>query len=157
MLLLAALLPCRLAVSQSAHAPVPPLLPETSMRPTVTTTTLGNAAGLRYQYQLVHLESNCIWLAPAWRGQTKLEPARKFINYNFQGELDGLLMNTINELSADGWEFLEIRTAVRPVEATQKIEKDSRSTDPNSPVYTATTSFSTSSETRYLFRKALVH
>ena len=64
-------------------------------------------------------------------------------------------MKTINELSADGWEFIEIRTESKPSSATQKIERDPKSTDPTNPVYLSTTSFHTYSETRYLFRKAL--
>jgi hypothetical protein len=78
-------------------------------------------------------------------------------NPNYQGELEVMLMQTINELSADGWEFVEIRTDTRTTGATQKFEKDSQSTDASNPVYKATTSFHTSSETRYLFRKALVN
>ena len=52
-----------------------------------------------------------LWLAPAWHGQTKLEASRRFFNSNEVGELDGLLLRTINELAADGWELLEIRTS----------------------------------------------
>ena len=112
---------------------------------------------MRYQYQLLHLENNRVWLAPAWRGQLKLETKRSFFNDHFQGELNVLLMGVINELSAEAWEFLEIRTVSEPSSATQKTEKDPHPTDPNNPVYRTTTSISTSSQTRYLFRKALAN
>ncbi|WP_345057184.1 hypothetical protein [Hymenobacter glaciei] len=59
--------------------------------------------GVRYQYQLLHLDNHRIWLALAWHGQTKLEPACQFINPNLTGELDALLMQTLNELAAAGW------------------------------------------------------
>lgn len=157
-ILFAGLLTSRLAAAQSVPVPLP--LPKTSLQPIVSTTTFSNTPGVRYQYQLIHPESDCIWLAPAWQGQVKLEPRHGGLftpNFNFKGELEGLLMKTINELSADGWEFVEIRTETRPTGATQRIEKDSQSTDVNKPVYKATTSFHTSSETRYLFRKALVN
>jgi hypothetical protein len=157
-ILFAGLLTSLLAAAQSVPVPVP--LPQTSLQPTVSTTTFSNTPGVRYQYQLVHPEPDCIWLAPAWRGQIKLEPRHGGLftpNSNFEGELEGLLMKTINELSADGWEFVEIRTESKPSGATQKIEKDPKSTDPTNPVYWSTTSFHTSSETRYLFRKALVN
>ncbi|OGX82831.1 hypothetical protein BEN47_18155 [Hymenobacter lapidarius] len=145
-----------MAAAQSVPMLLP--LPEISLQPTVSTTTIESTAGVRYQYQLIRPGFECIWLAPAWRGQIKLEPhRRRLFNSNFDGELEGLLMKTINELSADGWEFVEIRTESKSTGATQKIEKDSQSTDPTNPVYRATTSFSTSSETRYLFRKALVN
>ena len=152
-LLWTALFPCHLALGQRAQ-PVFPPLPEASLQPTVSTTMVNNVPGVRYQYQLVHLDGNQIWLAPAWRGQTKLEPARKLFNYDIAGEVDGLLMNALNELSADGWELLEIRTATHPVEATQKVERDLQYNDPERPVYKSTTSIATSSQTRYLFRKA---
>ena len=156
LLLFAAVQVCRVAAAQSV--PVP--LPQTNLQPTVSTTTISNAPGVRYQYQLIRPEPDCIWLAPAWRGQVKLEPRQGGFfkpNYNFRGELEGLLMKTINELSADGWEFIEIRTESKPSSATQKIEKDPKSNDSTNPVYLSTTSFHTYSETRYLFRKALVN
>ncbi|MFC7666980.1 hypothetical protein ACFQT0_05770 [Hymenobacter humi] len=81
----AALLSCRVAAAQSIPVPPPlsvlPALPGTSMQLVVSTTTVSNAAGVRYQYQQVHLDDHRIWLAPAWRGQIKLEPTRKFLNY----------------------------------------------------------------------------
>ena len=127
----------------------------------MSATTVTNAPGVRYQYQQVHLDDSRIWLAPAWRGQTKLEPSRKLFNTEAVGELDGLLdgllITTINELSAEGWEFLEIRAWSRPTGATHKVETALQFSDPNRPVYTGTTTLSTSSETRYLFRKALVN
>jgi hypothetical protein len=153
-LLWTALLPCHFALGQRTQVVLPPL-PETSLQATSNITTVSNVAGVRYQYQLVHLDGNQIWLAPAWREQTKLEPSRKFLNYNMVGELDGLLMTTLNELSADGWDLLEIRTVTQPVEATQKVERDLQFNDPERPVYKGTTSIETSSQTRYLFRRAL--
>lgn len=140
---------------QAALLPPLPALPETSLQPAVNVTTMSNAPGVRYQYQLVHLDYPCVWLAPAWNGHTKLEPARLFLNYNLAGEVDVLLMQALNELAAEGWELLEIRTVTEPVAAVQKIERTLRFNDPNLPVYTGTTSVSTSVETRYLFRRAL--
>ena len=161
LLLFAALLTCRMATAQPSSGrqlpPVLPALPETSMQPVMSATTVTNAPGVRYQYQQVHLDDSRIWLAPAWRGQTKLETSRKLFNTEAVGELDGLLINIINELSAEGWELLEIRALSRPMGATQRIETTLQFSDPNRPVYTGTTTFSTFSETRYLFRKALVN
>ena len=138
------------------QASVLPPLPETSLHPAVSTTTVSSAAGVRYEYQLVHLDDDSrIWLAPSWKGQTKLEPARKFLNPNVAGEVDALLMGTLNEMAAEGWELLEIRTEARPVQAVQKVERDLVLNDPNRPRYTGTTSVETSSQTRYLFRRAL--
>ena len=142
-------------VALAQHQPVLPPLPTTSLQATTTVTTVPNAPGVRYQYQLVHLDNSRIWLAPAWRGQTRLEPANRLFNYNLTGEVDGLLMQTLNELAADGWEMLEIRTVTQPVEAVQKLEKELSFNNPNTPVYTNTTSISTSSQTRYLLRRAL--
>ena len=153
LLLFVAVLACRVAVAQSV--PVP--LPETGLQSTVNVTTFKNTPGVRYQYQLVYPDTYCVWLAPAWRGQTRLEPKRYMFNSNYVGELEVMLMQTINELSADGWEFVEIRTESRPTGATQKIEKESQSTDADNTVYKATTSFLTYSKTRYLFRKPLVN
>jgi hypothetical protein len=147
-----------------AASPLPPL-PESSLQAATSTTTVTSVAGGRYQYQLVHLDNQQIWLAPAWHGQTKLAPARRFLNYEAQGELDGLLMTTLNQLAADGWDILEIRNTTRPVEAVQKVERELQFNNPNQPRYTGTTSIRTSSdrtssdrtssETRYLFRRAL--
>ena len=64
-------------------------------------------------------------------------------------------MQTLNELAAAGWELLEIRTVNQPVEVVQKLEKENKFNDPEKPVYTGTTSIATSSQTRYLLRKAL--
>ena len=148
-----ALLMGPVALAQSY--PMLPPLPEASLNATASTTTVSNAPGIRYQYQLVHLDNQRIWLAPAWRGQTKLEPTRKFLNPDAAGEIDGLLMQALNELAAEGWELLEIRTVVQPVEAVQKVERALKFNDPNTPVYTGTTSIETSSQTRYLFRRPL--
>ncbi|WP_035564774.1 hypothetical protein [Hymenobacter sp. IS2118] len=160
-LLFAALLPCQLAVAQAGATLPPhtilPALPVASLQPTNSTTAVRSAAGVRYQYQLVHLDNRIIWLAPAWRGQTKREASRRLFNSNEVGELDGLLLKIINELSADGWELLEIQASTMPVEATQKIETELPFNDPTRPVYKGTTSIVTSSETRYLFRKAVVN
>ena len=155
LLLFATVLVCRVAVAQSTPVLLP--LPETGLQSMVNVTTFKNNPGVRYQYQLVYPDTYCVWLAPAWRGQTKLEPKRYMFNPNYVGELEVMLMQTINELSADGWEFVEIRTESRPTGATQKIEKEAQSTDAANPVYTATTSFHTNSKTRYLFRKPLVN
>lgn len=151
-LLWSALLPCRLAAAQATS--VLPPLPETSLQPVVNTTTVSNAPGVRYQYQLVHLDQWEVRLAPAWRGQTKLEPSHKFLNANAAGELDDLLLKAINELAADGWELLEIRTVSQPTSAVQKVERELKYNDPQRPVYTGTTSIATATQTRYLFRKA---
>ena len=136
------------------RAPTFPPLPETSLTATATATAVRSEAGVRYQYQLVHLDNHRIWLAPAWRGQTHLEPARQFLNPNLAGDVDALLMQTLNELAAAGWELVEIRTVNQPVSAVQKIEKENKFNDPEKPVYTGTTSVETSSQTHYLFRKA---
>ncbi|MBF9141223.1 hypothetical protein [Hymenobacter properus] len=154
-LLWAALLPCRLAAAQVEHAAVVPPLPESSLHASVSTTTVHNVPGVRYQYQLVHFNNQQVRLAPAWHGQIKLEPARKLFNPDADAELDGLLLKTINELSAEGWELLEIRTETQPTSAVQQVERDLQFNDPQRPVYKATTSVSASSSTRYLFRKAL--
>ncbi len=150
-----ALLPCRVAAAQSDHASVIPPLPETSLQATVSTTTISSAPGVRYQYQLLHIDEREVRLAPAWRGQVKLVPSRRLFNPDADAELDGLLLTTMNELAAEGWELLEIRAETRPVEAVQKVERDLQYNDPQRPVYKSTTSVSTASQTRYLFRRAL--
>ena len=142
-------------VAMAQHAPILPQLPEASLRASVSTTTVSSVAGLRYQYQLVHLDGQRIWLAPALRGQAKLEPSRQFLNFDAAGDVDALLMQALNELAAEGWDLLEISTVNQPVKAVQKLEKDLQFNDPNRPVYTGTTSVETSSQTRYLFRRAL--
>ena len=142
-------------VAMAQHAPVLPPLPESSLRGTLSITTLSNAAGLRYQYQMVHLDGQRIWLAPAWRGQTKLEPAHQFLNFDAAGDVDALLMQALNELAADGWELLEISTVNQPVKVVQKLEKDVQFNDPNHLIYTGTTSVEAALQTRYLFRRAL--
>jgi hypothetical protein len=153
LLLFATLLAYRAAAAQSAPGPVP----ETGLQSTVNVTTFKNTPGVRYQYQLVYPDTYCVWLAPAWRGKTRLEPRHYMFNPNYVGEMEVMLMQTINELSADGWEFIEIRTESRPTGATQKIEKESQSTDADNAVYKSTTSFHINSKTRYLFRKPLLN
>ncbi|ALW84644.1 hypothetical protein AUC43_05840 [Hymenobacter sedentarius] len=153
LLLFTCLMVARLAAAQAVPVSLP--FPESGRLCTVNTTAFKETPGVLYQYQLVSPGAYCVWLAPAWRGQIKLEPKRYMFNSNYFGELQVLLMQTINELSADGWEFVEMRTESWTTGATQKIEKDSKSTDANNPIYKATTSFHGSSETRYLFRKAL--
>ena len=142
-------------VALGQQAPTFPPLPEASLMATTSTTAVRSEAGVRYQYQLVHLDNSRVWLAPAWRGQTKLESTRRFLNPDAAGDLDALLMQALNELAAEGWELLEIRTASQPVEAVQKLKKELEFNDPNKPVYTSTTAIETSSQTRYLFRRAL--
>ncbi len=139
------------------QGPILPPLPETSLQAAVSTTSVSSVAGQRYQYQLVHLDNQRIWLAPAWRGQTKLEPARQFLNFDATGNVDVLLMQALNELAAEGWDLLEISTVSQPVKAVQKVERDLHFNDPNRPIYTGTTSVETSSQTRYLFRHTLPH
>jgi hypothetical protein len=136
-------------------ASILPPLPETSMQPMVSTTAVSSAPGVRYQYQLVHFDNDRIYLAPAWRGLTKLTPPRKFLNPDAAGDLDGLLLTTINELAAEGWSMVEIRAVTRPVQAVQKVERELQFNDPERPVYKGTTSISSSIETHYLFRRAL--
>lgn len=152
-LLCLALLSGSAALAQ--HAPAFPPLPDTSLQATTTATIVHSEAGVRYQYQLVHLTDDRVWLAPAWRGQTRLEPTHKFLNTNLAGDLDVLLMQTLNELAAADWELLEIRTVNQPAHAVQELEQENKHNDPQRPVYTATTSIRTSSETRYLLRRAL--
>lgn len=156
-LLFAALLPCTLAAAQTHSVSQPlaglPPLPETSLQPVVMTTAVSSTPGVRYRYQLVRLEDDRVFLAPAWHGQTKLEAARKLFSPD-GGEADALLLSTINELGAEGWDLLEIRSVTQPTEAVQKFERSLVLNDPNRPVYTGTTSIATHLQTRYLFRKA---
>ena len=142
-------------VALAQRPAVLPPLPETSLLATTSVTAVPNEPGVRYQYQLVHLDNSRIWLAPAWRGQTRLEPANRLFNYNLASDVDGLLMQALNELAAEGWELLEIRTVTQPTEAVHKLEKENRFNDPERPVYTGTTSITTSTQTRYLLRRAL--
>jgi hypothetical protein len=140
------------AAAQSV--PVPPL-PETSLLPTVTTAVLPASNGVRYQYQLVHVENEQrIWLAPAWQGKLKLEPRAKLFN-STTGELNEMLMATLNGLAAEGWELLEIRSVAQPTKAKQTIETSLAYNDPARPTYTGTTTIDTATETRYLFRRPL--
>ncbi|MCB2406981.1 hypothetical protein [Hymenobacter lucidus] len=164
-LLPAALLLAAPAVAQSPEPTAPPRgasfpkLPETAFQATTSSTLLPATPGVRYQYQLVHLyDDEQIYLAPAWRGQTVLKPVKVksglFTYENTLGELDGLLMTTLNELAADGWELLEIQNSAQPTSATQQVETSLRFNDPQRPIQTGTTSISTLTQTRYLFRKA---
>lgn len=147
-----------MAIAQQQHEPsVLPPLPESSLQAAISTTIVSNAPNVRYQYQMVHLGRYEVWLAPAWHGQTKLQPRKNWLLYPEAGEVDALLMKALNEVAAEGWELVEIRTVSQPTGAVQKVERTLEHDDPNRPVYTGTTSITTSSETRYLFRKALVN
>lgn len=167
--LLAYLLPVAFLLTSLAAAQAPegtrpalptafPKLPETALQASTSSSLLPVTPGVRYQYQLVHLYDNQqIYLAPAWRGQTVLKPAKVkaglFSSESTLGEVDGLLMTALNELAADGWELLEIQNLVQPTSATQQVETSLRYNDPQRPVHTGTTSISTLTQTRYLFRK----
>lgn len=143
----------------ASKTPAAPLarLPEMALQPTLTTSVLPAATGLRYRYQQVRLyNEECVYLAPAWRGQTKLQPGRQgLFSGPDKGELDALLLTALNELAEDGWELIEIQRSALPVRATQKVETELAYNDPNRPVYTGTTSIETRTQTRYLFRKPL--
>ncbi|UOQ65742.1 hypothetical protein [Hymenobacter volaticus] len=140
--------------ASAQSVPVPPL-PEASLQPAVTATVLPPTNGVRYQYQSVRVENERrIWLVPAWQGNTKLEPRTKLFG-SVAGELDMLLMTTLNELASEGWELLEIRTASQPVKAKQTIETSLANNDPKQPTYTGTTTIDTEMQTRYLFRRPL--
>ncbi|TGD81424.1 hypothetical protein [Hymenobacter wooponensis] len=162
-LVLPAMLMLRLGAAQSqpAHEKVPagplPRLPETALQPVLMSTVLPPAAGQRYQYQIVRLYNDqCVYLAPAWRGQTKLQPPKQGLFSSPEpGEVDALLIGALNELAQDGWELVEIQTSAQPVKATQKIETALAYNDPQRPTYTGTTAIETLNQTRYLFRKAL--
>ncbi|UOQ72563.1 hypothetical protein [Hymenobacter cellulosilyticus] len=82
-LLPAALLLINPALAQSTAPVAPtlgaalPKLPETAFQATTSSSLLPVTPGVRYQYQLVHLyDDQQIYLAPAWRGQTMLKPAK---------------------------------------------------------------------------------
>ncbi|SNC75714.1 hypothetical protein SAMN06265337_3018 [Hymenobacter gelipurpurascens] len=142
--------------SKTQPSPLAPL-PEMALQPTMTTSVLPAAGGLRYRYQQVRAYNDeCVYLAPAWHGQSKLQPRKQSL---FAGpdraELDALLLSTLNELAEDGWELVEIQSSALPIRATQKVETELAYNDPNRPVYTGTTSIETRTQTRYLFRKPL--
>ena len=132
-------------------------LPEMALQPTMTTSVLPAAGGLRYRYQQVRAYNDeCVYLAPAWHGQTKLQPSKQGLFAGVdRAELDALLLTALNELAEDGWELIEIQSTALPVRATQKVETELAYNDPNRPVYTGTTSIETRTQTRYLFRKPL--
>lgn len=139
--------------------PVPafPALPETAMQPTATVTRAPSAAGTSFQYQLLKMQNGQIaYLAPAWRGITQLEPDRVQSGRRsvvVTGSLEAKLMQTLNELSAEGWELLEVYNLSQPVSAEQEIVGSLRFDDPNRPVYSGSTSITTYTETRYLLRR----
>ncbi|MBB4599943.1 hypothetical protein HNQ93_000577 [Hymenobacter luteus] len=142
--------------------PVPafPTLPEAAMQPTATVTRApGNPAGPRFQYQLLKIQNGQIAiLAPAWRGLTMLKPERiqkSLWTEIVPGSLDDKVMHTLNELTAEGWELLEVYNLSQPVGAQQSIETSLAFNDPNRPVYSGTTSITTYTETRYLLRRPL--
>lgn len=156
-LLLAALLVSGAASAQKTISALPSPVPAADLRPTLSVTTLAPANGVRYEYQLVRLDNDSrVLLAPAWRGRTVLEPDTRLFKGTKPGEVDELLLQALNELSAEGWELLEIRTSERLTEATQKVETSLTFSDPNRPQYDGKTTYNSDSQTRYLFRRALV-
>jgi hypothetical protein len=162
-LLLPAVLLLRLAIAQSpaqqAKSPgaLLPSLPETALQPVLMSSVLPPAGGLRYQYQMVRLYGNrCVYLAPAWHGQTKLQPPKQgAFSSPDPGEMDALLVGALNELAQEGWELVEVQTSAQPIKATQKVETSLTFNDPQRPTYTGTTAIETLNQTRYLFRKPL--
>jgi hypothetical protein len=163
-LLLPAALMMRLAAAQSGphqiKSPAVPLpsLPETALQPVLMSTMVPPAGGLRFQYQMVRVYDNrCLYLAPAWHGQTKLQPLKQGLFANPEpGEVDALLLGALNELAQEGWELVEIHTSAQPLKATQKVETSLAYNDPQRPTYTGTTAIETLNQTRYLFRKPLL-
>ncbi|QJX46194.1 hypothetical protein HMJ29_04275 [Hymenobacter taeanensis] len=161
--LLPAVLALRLAAAQgqphTGKAPVAPLpnLPETALQPVLLSTVLPPAGGLRFRYQIVRLYNDrCVYLAPAWRGQTKLQPPRQGLFSSPEpGEVDALLVGAVNELAQEGWELVEIQTSAQPLQATQKVETSLAYHDPQRPTYTGTTTIEMLHQTRYLLRKPL--
>ncbi|SDX80615.1 hypothetical protein [Hymenobacter psychrophilus] len=155
-LLLMALLSSGAAAAQKAQPALLAPLVAPSPLPVISVTPVAPTNGVRYEYQLVRLENDWrIIFAPAWRGQTVLEPDTKLFKGAKPGEVDGLLLGAINALSADGWELLEIRTSAQLLGAAQKVETSLYSSDPNRPQYDGKTTYSSDSQTRYLFRRAL--
>ncbi|NVO30164.1 hypothetical protein [Hymenobacter lapidiphilus] len=156
-ILLTALLISGAAVAQQSQPALLAPVPAAAALPVLGVTPVAPANGVRYQYQLVRLDNDWrVIFAPAWRGQTALEPDTKLFRGAKTGEVDALLLQALNELSADGWELLEIRTSVQPVSATQKMETSLTFSDPNRPQYDGKTTYSSDSQTRYLFRRALL-
>ncbi|MET4105452.1 hypothetical protein [Hymenobacter sp. UYP22] len=140
--------------------PAFPALPETALQPTATVTRPpGAAVSSRFQYQLLKMQNGQVaYLAPAWRGVTQLEPDRVQNGRRSEvvpGSLESKLMLTLNELSIEGWELVEIYNLSQPVSAQQSIETSLTFNDPNRPVYSGSTSINTYTETRYLLRRPL--
>lgn len=161
-LVLPMLLLGQLAAAQSptpvrGRNPELPKLPDAALQPMVSTTRLPAAGGVRYQYQQLRLYNDqCIYLAPAWRGNTKLAPKKTgLFSGSDLGELDGLLLTTLNELAEAGWELMEVQTSVQPLKATQKLETSLAYNDPQQPTYTATTALESLTQTRYLLRRPI--
>ncbi|TGE09943.1 hypothetical protein [Hymenobacter fodinae] len=162
-MLLPAVLVLQLAAAQStpphakSQASPLPNLPETALQPVLMSTVLPAAGGQRFQYQIVRLYNDrCVYLAPAWHGQTKLQPPKQGLFSNPEpGEVDALLVGALNELAQEGWELVEVQTSAQPIKATQKVETSLAYNDPQRPTYTGTTAIETLTQTRYLFRKPL--
>lgn len=141
-------------------APAFPALPEAALQPTATVTrTPGAATGSRFQYQLLKMQNGQeAFLAPAWRGITRLEPDYVQNGRRSEvvaGSLESKLMLALNELSLEGWELVEVYNLSQPVSARQSIETSLTFNDPNRPVYSGSTSIITYTETRYLLRRPL--
>lgn len=145
------------AIAQKAGPALLAPMPAASMLPVLSVTSVAPANGVRYEYQLVRLDNDLrVLFAPAWRGRTVLEPdTRGLFTSAKPGEAEGLLLQALNELSADGWELLEIRTSAQLVGATQKVETSLTFSDPNRPQYDGKTTYNSDSQTRYLFRRPL--
>lgn len=161
-LVLPAVLLGQLAVAQSPNPvrgrhPELPKLPDAALQPVASTTKLPAANGVRYQYQQVRLYNDqCIYLAPAWRGNTKLAPKKAgLFSSPDLAELDGMLLTTLNELAEAGWELVEVQTSVQPLRATQKQETTLAYNDPQQPTYTTTTALESLTQTRYLLRRPI--
>ncbi|WP_303310174.1 hypothetical protein [Hymenobacter sp. BT730] len=137
--------------------PVVPKLPETAFQSVSSHTLVPSSNGVRFQYQMVHLYNDeAVFLSPAWQGRTKLEPPKRGLFTPYVPDaLNSLLIQTLNELSAAGWEIVDIQSSVQPVGAKQQIETDLAYNDPQRPAYTAKTSIETLTQTRYLLRKPL--
>ncbi len=156
LLLLVVLLGLHEAGAQPRPVPVLSALPATGPQPPVTTSLRSGDPGVRYEYQLVHQEDNrWIWLAPAWRGQTKLELRRSLFNASATAELDALLMQTFNGLAAEGWELLESCVISQPTQAKHDIDTSLSFNDPQRPKYSGTTTLESATHLRYLFRRPL--
>lgn len=153
--LLLALLVYGPASAQKAQPPRPVQLP--ASQPVISVTPIAPANGVRYEYQLVRLDNDSrVLFAPAWQGRTVLEPDLRSLTRELRpGATEALLLHSLNALSAEGWELLEIRTSVQPVSATQTVETSLSFSDPNRPQYDSKTTYHSDSQTRYLLRRAL--